>query len=646
METLATKNFRFSDFELDGVRRVLLKNGKPVALNPKAFDLLLTLVESRGEVLSKDVLLERVWPGQFVEEGNLKVHISALRKIFRESKDDHRFIVTVPGRGYSFVAEVETPANGDIVFERHSSSRVVVEDSETIEDGAPNENKKQPAQLTATRSWITQRPGLILGLIVLILAVAGFSYWFVSNRSSSTIPISSIAVMPFVDESGNADAEYLSDGMTETLISKLAHLPNLNVKALASVFRYKGKDADPKVIGKELSVQAVLLGRVIQRNEQISLFLELVDATTGNRIWGEQYVRGQSELVAMQADIARDVAQKLRVKLSGSNEREFVRSSTHDPEAYRLYLKGRFYSNKFTEDGYKRGLEYFQKAVERDPNYALAHAGIAWAHNAASDWYLPNDQAMPKVKAAATRALEIDDSLAEGHLAMANFYMFYDWNWLESEREFRRSIELNPSYAPAHTWYGVYLAVIKKRFPEAIAEGMKAVELDPLSLDAQTGLAQVLAIAGQHDKAIEVLHDAIEMDKGFWWAHYLLGESYELSGRLPEAVAEYELARQLDNSPVILSGLGRAYAQSGKRSEALKLIEELKAGPRDRYAASGFVPEIYDGLGDHEQALRYLESGVQEHTVGSIYLTTNPFSDTLRSDPRCQALVKRVGLEK
>ena len=645
MEPLPAKSFRFEDFELDARKRLLLKHGTPVSLTSKTFDLLLVLVERHGEVLSRDELFERVWPGQFVEEGNLTVHVSTLRKIFGERSDEHRFIVTVPGRGYSFVAELDEGANGEVVIESRQYSQVVVEETETIGDDGLRENRDEHHQLPSSRSWVTQKRGLVLGVCVLGLAVAGFGYWLISGSSSNTTPIKSIAVMPFVDESGNADAEYLSDGMTETLISQLVHLPDLSVKARASVFRYKGKDADPKTIGKELSVQAVLLGRVVQRNDQISLFLELVDATTGNRIWGEQYVRGQTDLVAMQSDIARDVARKLRIKLSGSNEQEFVKSSTHDPEAYRLYLKGRFYSNKGTEDGYKRSLDYFQKAIDRDPNYALAHAGMAWAHIAASDWYLPNDQGMPKAKAAAARALEIDDSLAEGHFAMALFNMFYAWNWPETEREFARAIELNPSYAPAYNWYGVYLAVIKKRYPEAISASTKAVELDPLSLDAHTGLAQVLSIAGQHDKAIQVLHDAIEMDKGFWWAHYLLGESYELSGRLPEAVAEYELARQLDNSPVILSGLGRAYARSGKRGEALTLIEELKAGPSDRYAASSFVPLIYDALGDHEQALRYLESGVEEHTVGSIFLTTNTFSDKLRSDPRFGALVRRVGLE-
>jgi DNA-binding winged helix-turn-helix (wHTH) protein/TolB-like protein/Tfp pilus assembly protein PilF len=643
VETLTTKTFRFSNFELDPIRRVLNKNGDPVALNPKAFDLLLVLVESRGEVLTKDDLLERVWPGQFVEEGNLKVHISALRKIFKESKNDHRFIVTVPGRGYSFVADVTAEADGEIAVETYSHSRIIVTEESSPEDVELPANRYGSVGPKTGRQPLWMK-AILAGSFAAILVAVPFVYWYSTSSSTASPRIGSIAVMPFVNDSESADLEYLSDGMTDTLITQLAQLSDLNVKARASVFRYKGKDTNTQTIGKELSVQAVLLGRVIQRNEQISVFLELVDARTGDQIWGEQYIRPQADLAAMQKDIARDVSRKLRTRLSGADEQNIVRNFTENSEAHQLYLKGLFYSNKGSEEGYLRGLDLFQQAIDRDPNFARAHAGIAWAYLLASDFYLPNAKATPKARAAATRALEIDNSLAEGHFALAMANLFYDWNWHQAETDFLRAIELNPNYAPAHSWYGLYLAVIKELYTEAIGEGKKAIALDPLSLDAHTSLAQILMAAGQHDEAIRILKDAIELDNDFWWARYILGEAYERTGRSREAIAAYETARRLDNAPVILGALGRVYARSGRREEAKRLIVELTQRPQGRYEPSIFVAPIHDALGEQEQALDSLEQAVQERAVGSIFFRHDLYSDSIRSEPRFQNLVKRVGL--
>jgi TolB-like protein/DNA-binding winged helix-turn-helix (wHTH) protein/Tfp pilus assembly protein PilF len=646
METLPAKHFRFGDFELDSPKRLLLKDGQPVALNSKTFDLLFALVENHGEVLSKDELLERVWPGQFVEEGNLTVQVSTLRKIFGERKDEHRFIVTVPGRGYSFVAELDDGINGEIVIESHRRSRIIVEE-ETAENGFLNKSENAAidyAQLPSALPSIRQKRGFLVALSVLILAAAGLGYWFLAYIPSDSASIESLAVMPFVNESGNADNEYLSDGMTETLISSLSRLPRLSVKARSSVFRYKGKDVSPKTVGKELSVQAVLLGRVIQRGDQLTLSLELVDARTENVIWSDQYNRKQTKLLSLQSEIARDVSQKLRQRLTGADVQKVTKNYTENAEAYQLYLKGRYHWNKLDEDGYKKSLDYYQQATVLDPNYALAYAGIADAYSLAADWYLSNREAMEKSKLAATRALELDDTLAETHAAMGTIRMFLDWNWPETEKEYRRAIELNPNQADPHQWYSFYLGAVQGQHIEAIEEARQAQQLDPFSRYANMYLAQAFIWARQYDRAIEQLHETLEWDQNFWWAHSMLGLAYERKGQFREAIAELQKARQLDNNPFILGQLGRNYARSGKRAEAQKLIAELKELSRQRYVSSNFIAEIYAALGERDKVFEWLEKSFEERSIGMLFLKNDPLWDDLRSDQRFQDLVRRVGL--
>jgi serine/threonine-protein kinase len=508
--------------------------------------------------------------------------------------------------------------------------------------------EKQSSRAGTTASESKNRKlSFIVSSIVLLFAVVGFDYWFLANRSTNTKQIESIAVMPFVNENGNADNEYLSDGMTETLISSLSQLPKLSVKARSSVFRYKGRDIEPQTVGSELSVQAVLTGRVVQRGDNLLLSIELADTKTGNALWTEQYNRKTTDLVALQSEIARDVSQKLRLRLSGAEERRVAKSYTTNTEAYQLYLKGRFYWNKRTGEGLKKSVEYFNQAIEQDPNYALAFAGLAESYVIFSGFAVSTPQeAYPKAKAAAKKALEIDETLAEAHAALGLELLAYEWNAEESSREFQRAIELNPNYATARHWYGNQNLLYTGHFDEAIAEMKRAQELDPLSLVINTDLGDTYFYARQYDKAIEQLRKTIEMDQSFYYAHYELGMAYEMKGSYAEAIAHYQKARGLNNDPRVLALLGHALAASGKHNEALKTLSELKKTAKQHYVPAYNFAIVYAGLKDRDQAFEWLEKSYQDRSSRMAILKVDPFLDNLRSDPRLTDLIGRVGLMK
>ena len=486
------------------------------------------------------------------------------------------------------------------------------------------------------------RHGVVVGLVaLLILTLAICGYFYFSRKPAAAIQ--SLAVMPFVNESGNADLEYLSDGMTETLISSLSQLPNLNVKARSSVFRYKGKETNPQAIGKDLNVQAILNGRVAQRSGQLILTLELVDAQTENVIWSEQYNRKQADLVTLQSEIARDVSSKIKTKLSGADAQKVTKTYTANPEAYELYLKGRFYWNQRTGDSIKKSVEYFNQAIEKDPKYALAYAGLADAYQLIPAYQAGSPQEYSvKARAAATKALALDDTLAEAHASLALVLWGYDWNFAEANRELQRAIELNPDYASAHKWYGENLAQMG-RFDEALAEFKRALELDPLSLIINADLGEVYTWARRYDEAIEQLRKTIEMDQSFYYAHWRLGVAYELKGSYQEAITEYQKARALGDDPFVVACLSHALASSGKRDEALKTLDLLKEISRQRYVGEYCFAVLYAGLGERDQAFQWLDKAYQNRASHLNWMKVDPMLDNLRSDPRFADLMKRVG---
>ncbi len=460
----------------------------------------------------------------------------------------------------------------------------------------------------------------------------------------SEVPLDSIAVLPFVNQNHDPETEYRSDGLTECIINDLAQLPALRVIARSSVFRYKGKELDPLLAGKELGVRAVLTGRILQRGERLSISVELTDVEENKQLWGKQYEQNVADLLAMQRNIAKDISAHLRLKLSGADQSRMTKHYTENSAAYQLYLKGRFYWNERTGEALKKSIECFNKAIELDPGDGLSYAGLADAYVLMPNYSVGSPKEFyPKAKATARRALELDETLAEAHTSLAQALFAYDWNFAESNREFQRAIELNPNYATARHWYANSILLAMGRFDEAIEEGKRARELDPLSLIINADLGADYFYARQYDNAIEQLRKTIEMDQNFYTAHYFLGMAYAMKGALPEAIAEYRRAQQLSDDPFVLAYLGHAFAASGKRGEALKTLDQLKAIAKRRYVPAYSFAILYAAIGDKDQAFQWLEKLYQDRAFDIAYLKVNPFFDALRSDSRITDLVQRVG---
>ncbi len=484
---------------------------------------------------------------------------------------------------------------------------------------------------------------LLFALLVLAVIVLGgfFGYRYVTPAKQ----IESIAVMPFVNDSGNTDGEYLSDGMTETLINSLSQVPNLNVKARASVFRYKGKEIDPKKVASELGVQAILTGRVVQRGDQLTLSVELIDGLTENTIWGNKYERKASDLVAMQSEVARDVSGKLKSKLSGADAAKVEKTYTANPEAYQLYLKGRFAWNRRTIESLKQAAEFFKQAIEKDPNYALAYAGLAETYALFSQYNVASSKdSMPQAKAAALRALELDDSLAAPHAALQAYFTFYEFDRVAGEKEIRRAIELDPNYATAYHWLGGDVLYPTKRFDEAIAALRRAEELDPLSPIIGTNLGDVLLYAGRYDEAIVQYQRVLSLDPNFANAFSGLGLTHWQKGMKPEAIAEMRKYVELSGSSIGKGDLGFFLARSGQRDEAVKLLAELKQASSQRYVPGTAIALIHLGLGEKEEALDLLEKEIDDRGPYSTYYAVMPELDDLRTEPRFKAMLKRLNL--
>jgi TolB-like protein/Tfp pilus assembly protein PilF len=503
-----------------------------------------------------------------------------------------------------------------------------------------------PTAMPPTGTRELTRPGptwLAIALAVsvaAIISIAGYLYF--ARKAQKTIE--SIAVMPFVNESGNQDVEYLSDGMTETLISSLSQIPNLSVKARSTVFFYKGKETTPKKIGDELGVQAVLLGRVAQRGDDLRLNLELVNAQTQDIMWTDTYNRKQSELVSLQSEIARAVSSKLKSKLSGAEVANLEKKYTLNTEAYQLYLKGKFYWNKRTGTALKQAADFYQQAIEKDPNYALAYSGLAETYVLFSSYDVaPADDSMPQAKAAAQRALAIDDSLAEAHTALGFYLSNYEWDRKGSEREYRRAIELKPNYATAHHWLGADLSNLK-RFDESIAEISRAAELDPLSPIIGTNLGDMLVLARRYDEAIAQFKRVLLRNPNFEYGHMALSRAYGSKGMYPEAIAEAQRSIELNPVSSTKGYLGLWLAKTGKRDEALKLLSELKEEAKQNYVQGDTIALIYLGLGDKAEALNWLEKHMLSRAETANAYGVFPQLDELRSEPRFKAMLKRMNL--
>ena len=508
-----------------------------------------------------------------------------------------------------------------------------------------SEPTKEIVHTSSSTEYLTNgirqhKRSIAVSLAVLLFAVLGFSYWYFSHRASTATQIESIAVLPFINVSGNADVEYLSDGMTESLITSLSHLPKLNVKARSSVFRYKGKEVGPRKVGAELAVQAVLLGRVVQRGNDLTLYIELVDANTENTLWKADYNRPMTNLVVLQSEIARDVATKLRTRLSGAEAQELGKNYTDNAEAYQLYLRGRFYWDKRSAEGLKKAINYFQQAIALDQNYALAYAGLADAYSLLPAYGgAPPHEVMPKAREAVSKALSIDDNLAEAHTARGLILNYYEYDFAGAEREYKRALELNSNYATVHQFYSELLTHLG-RHEEAIAEMQRALGIDPLSLIINRIYGESLMYARKYDESIVQFKRAIGLDAGFGPTHFSLFKVYRLKGNYAECVEEYSKSQELIGEPQNAALARAAFAQSGWQGFLRLMTGESRPSNLTPYNAATF----HAALGEKDKAFAELNKAYEKREGALALLKVDPRLDPLRNDPRFQDLMRRVGL--
>jgi TolB-like protein/Flp pilus assembly protein TadD len=477
----------------------------------------------------------------------------------------------------------------------------------------------------------------VSALALLALTVAGFYYF-----SGGTDQINSLAVLPFENAGTDSEMEYLGDGITETIINSLSQLPDIKVISSASSLRYKGREVDPETVGQELGVQAVVLGRIVPRGDEIAVSAELVDTRDNTQIWGERYQRDLVGLFAVQEEMAAEISRALRVRLSREDEARLKGRHSENAEAYQAYLKGRFYWNKRTEEGFRQAIDYFQEAIERDPGYALAYTGMADSYSLLGYYHLPPKEVYPKASAAALKALEIDETLAEAHASLGLVKFLYDWTFPEAEKELQRAIELDPAYAMAHHWYSAYLEAMG-RYDEAVDEVRLALELDPLSLIINADLGERLYDAGRYDQAIEQLIKTLEMDASFASTHHYLGKAYFRKSMVEEAIKRYQKLAELREG---WDGhLGYIYAISGRREEALNVLKRLQELSVQRRVSSTGMAAVYAGLDEKTVALEWLDKAFVDRDAGLLFIRVEPYSDALKTDPRYTDLLRRIGLE-
>ena len=457
--------------------------------------------------------------------------------------------------------------------------------------------------------------------------------------------INSLAVLPFENAGGNPDHEYLSDGITGSLINSLATLPKLRVMAQSTVGRYKGQKIDPQAIGRELNVRAVLTGRMMQSGGALRIGAELVDVATGSQLWGGQYNRKPGDIFVVQDEISDEISGKLRLQLTRAEKKRLTKRHTEDPEAYRLYLKGRHHWNRWTEEGFNKAIEYFQKAVEKDPDYALAYAGLADSY-VLLGWnsYLPPNEVFPKGKAAAIAALQLDPDLAEAHTSLAAVLWLHDWLWEKAQTEFKRSLEISPTYPTGNHWYAESVMTMGRQ-EEALAKMKNSQELDPLSLIINVAVGWAYYHARRNEEALEQLLRTAELDPNYPVTNWILGLVHREMGRDELAITEGEKAVNLSGgSPVMRAALAHTYGKAGRTKEALQTLEDLTNLAKQKYVAPYFIAGIHIGLGENDRAIEYLEKSYAEHCHWLIYLHIDPSMDSLRDDSRFKDLLRRVGL--
>jgi TolB-like protein/Flp pilus assembly protein TadD len=520
---------------------------------------------------------------------------------------------------------------------RFHSAHDLAFDLEALSDvSAPSEQAARPILARRVRpAW------LIAGVAALLAAVA-VAALLLRPRGKT---IDSLAVLPFANASADPNAEYLSDGITESIINSLSQLPRLRVTARTIVSHYKGREAEPQKVGRDLNVSAVLTGKVLQRGDTLVIQADLTDVANGSQLWGDRYSRKMADVLAVEEEIAKEISEKLRLKLTGEEKKKLRKRYTANTEAYQLYLKGRYAWEKRTESGLQQSVEFFQQSIEKDPGYALAYAGLADSYAVVSSYSITSPaESFPRARAAARKALEIDEGLAQAHATLGIALTDYDHDWSSAESEYKKAIELDPNYATAHHWYGLFLMALG-RFDEALAEMRRASELDPFSAIIQANTCRLFVYARQYERAIQEGRKAVERNPNFGVAHRFLAYAYAAKRMTREAIAEYQAAATLfGQTPGGLTNLGRAQALAGRRSEALRTIEEMKTMAARRYVSPSYLAMVFVSLGDKDQALDWWTKACETHDHEVTFLKVDPSNDDLRDDPRFAHMLRKAGL--
>ena len=646
--------YEFGPFRVDVVERLLLRESAPVPLPPKAFDTLLVLVRNSGHLLTKDELLKTVWPDTFVEENNLTQYVSAIRKVLGSGSNGQQYIETVPRIGYRFVARVKEvwDEDADLLVEEHTQYRVLIKEEEHEEEAECGDTVTRRPGLSLFPPASLRQRAVVFTVAASILLISLAAVFLIVNKGNKTEngegarpAVRSIAVLPFkpLGPEGGVE-EYIRIGMADALVTRLGKIEQLTVRPTSAIQKYMDLNQNPVAAGRELRVDSVLEGRIQKSEERVRVTMQLVQVQDGVSLWTEKFDAKFTDILTVQDRISDQVARVMTLRLTAREKEQLNKHGTGDSEAYQAYLKGRYFWNKRTSEGFKKAIEYFQQAIASDPSYAAAYSGLADCYNLSSEYEgFPPKEAFPRAREAATKALELDETLAEAHVSLAYTLTNYEWDWAGAEREFKRAIELNPNYATAHQWYGEFLMAMG-RFDEARAALKRAQEIDPISpiINAEQGLP--FYYARHYDQAIEQFHKALEIVPEFVPLRHYLYSAYIQKGMGEEALAEAIIIRNLTGaSPEAIAALKEAYAESGIKGISHHEFAKFKERLRYTYVSPYSIAGYYARFGDKDQTFAWLERAYQERDRFLIFLKVD-FWDNIRSDPRFTDLLRRMKL--
>lgn len=647
-----SKIVRCGVFDIDLKAFELRKHGLRLKLAEQPFQILAILLEQPGQVITRDELRERLWPGDtFVDfDHGLNNAVMRLREALSDSPDKPRFIETLPRRGYRFIAPVE---------EIHSAPKTMPMGEPQVGASTVLPTPDVLASFSADRhdsvthsnasSWLTlPRIALLSAAALLFAVLSGLAVHFVRGWESGKINPAhnmSLVVLPLENLSGDTDQDYFAAGMTDELTANLAKIRSLRVISRSTAMAYKGTHKPLSEIARELKVDAVVEGTVLKAGTRVRITAELVQVSTDHHLWADTYESQIGDVLALQNRVSSAIVDQIRINLSPEDKQRLAKNPYVSPDAYEDYLKGRYYWNRRSSEGFTKAIGYFEGATRKDPQYALAYAGLADCYGiigATIYGRLPAAEAAPKAKAAAIRALEIDPTLAEAETSLATAKFNYDWDWTGAAQGFQRAIQLDPRYATAYQRYSLYSSALG-RFDESLEQIKKARELDPLSISINSSLGWRLYLARQYDRSIAQLRDTQEMDPSYEWSHLILGQAYEQKGEFNLARAELQKAVELShNSPLMISALAHADALSGNQDEAQRLLQQLTAQSRKQYVSPFYVAVVYIALGQNEVAMDWMEKAFADRSNGLVFLKVEPELDPLRSNPRFVNLQHRL----